>query len=180
MTLPASSQSRHSPADVAKSSGELCVEPVGAAHAERLAALFERNRAAGVAETFDPFPLTAEQARRIAVEPRQDAYFLATLDGREVGLSMLRGFDEGYEMPSFGVFIDHESQGRGLGRALTAWTLAAARERGCGAVRLSVYADNPAALAIYASLGFVEREREAVTRAGSRVEKLVLRLDFGA
>ncbi len=158
---------------------ELRFEDVGPQHADALGELFAHNSIPAVTETFDPFPLTEAQARRIACEPRQDRYYLA-LRGRDLlGLSMLRGFDEGYEVPSFGIFVDHASQAQGVGRRLTAWTIERARLQGCPAVRLSVYADNSAACGIYDSLGFREQERQLVERSGRQVEKIVMRLEFG-
>lgn len=159
-------------------SEELHFEKVGPEHANALSALFERNSIPAVTETFDPFPLTAAEARRIALEPRQDDYYTVARGKDLLGLSMLRGFDEGYEIPSFGIFIDRASQSRGVGRRLTAWTIDQARLRGCPAVRLSVYADNAAARSLYASLGFHEQERQVVERAGRPVEKIVMCLEF--
>jgi ribosomal protein S18 acetylase RimI-like enzyme len=153
---------------------------VGPEHARALAILFERNSTPAVTESFDPFPLVATEARRIALAPRQDGYYAMACGEELLGLSMLRGFDEGYEIPSFGIFVDHASQGRGIGRRLTVWTIDQARLRGCPAVRLSVYADNSAARSLYASLGFHEQERQAVERGGRPAEKLVMRLDLGA
>lgn len=152
---------------------------VGPEHADALVSLFERNVVPAVAEMFDPFAFTAAEARRIALEPRRDHYYIATRGEELLGLSMLRGFDEGYEIPSFGIFIDHERHGQGIGRRFTAWTIEQARRRGCPAVRLTVYADNAAALGLYASLGFREQERQSVERRGRSVEKIVMRLELG-
>lgn len=154
-------------------------QPVGPEHADTLVALFERNSIPAVAETFDPFPLTAAEARRIALEPRQDVYYLATRGEDVLGLSMLRGFDESYEIPSFGIFVDHERHGQGIGRRFTVWTVEQARRLGCPAVRLTVYADNATALGLYASLGFREHERGQVQRKGQPAEKIVMRLELG-
>lgn len=129
-------------------------------------------------ETFDPFPLSAVEARRIALEPRQDGFYLAVRGEMPLGLSMLRGFDEGYEVPSFGIFVDHENHGQGIGRALTVWTIQQARQRGCPAVRLTVYARNVAARRLYESLGFVEQDRQGVDRAGEPDEKIIMRLEL--
>ncbi len=154
------------PRPVVDSPDELRFEEVGPEHAGALVALFERNSIPAVTKTFDPFLLTEAQARRIACEPRQDRYYLALRGQDLLGFSMLRGFDEGYEVPSFGIFVDHASQAKGVGRRLTAWTIERARLQGCPAVRLSVYADNSAARGIYDSLGFREQERQLVERAG--------------
>jgi ribosomal-protein-alanine N-acetyltransferase len=136
----------------------LSFEAVQSKHVEALVALFERN-ALAVSDSFDPFPLTAAQAKAIALDRHEDLYFIALRGERPVGMSMLRGFDEGYEIPSFGIFVDSEHHGRGIGRALTVWTIEQAHLRGCPAVRLSVYAENAAARGLYASLGFQEQER---------------------
>ena len=159
-------------------SEELQFATVGSEHADALVALFERNTVPAVAVMFDPFPLTAARARRIALQPGRDCYYMATRGEGLLGFSMLRGFEEGYEIPSFGIFVDHESHGQGVGRRLTAWTIEQARRRGCPAVRLTVYADNAAARGLYASLGFREHERQPVERQGQPVEKIVMLLEL--
>jgi ribosomal protein S18 acetylase RimI-like enzyme len=153
-------------------------EAVSPPHADALAGLFARNSGPAIADRFDPFPLSAEQGRRIALDPSKDDYYLAFAGERTVGFSMLRGFDAGFTIPSFGIFIDREHQGQGVGRRLTEWTVEQARRRGCTAVRLSVYAANAPALALYSSLGFREREREPVERHGRSDEKIVMLLEL--
>lgn len=157
---------------------ELRVALIGTDDGDRLATLFERNSVASVVDTFDPFPLSAAEARRIASTGGEDRYYIAVRGDETVGFSMLRGFDEGYEIPSFGVFVDHAHHGRGVGRQLTRWTVEQARLQGAPAVRLTVYASNLAARRLYESLGFVERERESVDRGGEPDEKIVMSLDF--
>jgi ribosomal-protein-alanine N-acetyltransferase len=158
---------------------ELAIEPVEARHAQALVELFEDTRVPLVSDSFDPFPLTADEAGRIALEPRRDAYFVASLQGGLVAMSMLRGFDEGFEVPSFGIFVDHGHHGEGIGHRLTAWTVDEAHRRGYPAVRLSVYASNAGALHIYRSLGFSEQQRDLVTRAGVQDEKILMTKSLG-
>jgi ribosomal protein S18 acetylase RimI-like enzyme len=52
------------------------------------------------------------------------------------------------------LYVTDAARGSGLGRALTEAALARARRRGCGRVELDVNEANPAALALYESLGF--------------------------
>jgi [ribosomal protein S18]-alanine N-acetyltransferase len=151
---------------------------VAPAHAEALVDLFVRNAVPSVTAGFDPFALDAAEARRIALAPGRDLFFVAAEGEELVGFSMLRGFEEGYEVPSFGIFVDHRQQGRGVGRSLTEWTIERAREHGCPAVRLSVYASNARARAMYDALGFVERERHELERDGHADEKIVMMLWF--
>ena len=119
-----------------------------------LAAFFAENDRPVVTATFHPFPLDAASARRIASEPRRDRYFAFWENEAVAGLGMLRGWDEGFADPSYGVVVDHRAQGRGLGRALTAHALAVAREEGCARVRLTVHADCTRTVQIYERAGF--------------------------
>jgi GNAT superfamily N-acetyltransferase len=52
------------------------------------------------------------------------------------------------------VFVEESARGTGLGRALVAFALERARERGCRRAELDVNEANPAALQLYESLGF--------------------------
>jgi ribosomal protein S18 acetylase RimI-like enzyme len=52
------------------------------------------------------------------------------------------------------LFVEGEARGSGLGRALVEAAFERARERGCARIELDVNEANPAALALYESLGF--------------------------
>ncbi|MFI4989752.1 MAG: GNAT family N-acetyltransferase [Solirubrobacterales bacterium] len=157
---------------------ELGFVPIEARHLDALTELFRRNRDSAVGRTFDPFELSPEHATRIALEPRKDRYYAATHGVLLLAMSMLRGYEEGFVVPSFGVFVDARHQGEGIGRRLTKWTIEQAHLQGSPAVRLSVYSDNPRAHGLYESLGFHEQEREPVDRDGVAVEKIVMRLEL--
>ena len=152
-----------------------------AADAARLAALFARNECTAVTRTFDPFPLSSEVAYRLAEHPGRDCC-LGAFDatGTLVAMSMLRGWDEGFEVPSLGMFVDHEHWGAGVGGALLDATVSAARALGASAVRLSVYASNPVAWRLYAGRGFTEIERASVERASGRDVRIVMMLEADA
>ena len=139
-----------------------------------LAAMFERSAGGTGMQYFDPFPMTAETARRLTLEPRRDRYYVATADGAVVGLSMLRGWDAGYEIPSFGIMVDPEWHGRSVGSLLTDHTLAAARALGCEQVRLSVYGSNAVAVDMYRRRGFVEVSEETVEKPWGPDQRVVM------
>jgi ribosomal protein S18 acetylase RimI-like enzyme len=52
------------------------------------------------------------------------------------------------------IFVEPQARGSGLGRALAEAALERARRRGCARIELDVNEANPAALALYESLGF--------------------------
>jgi perosamine synthetase len=145
---------------------ELALASLGPADAEELAELFARNDVEDVVRQFHPFPLTRDVADRLAREPGRDRFYVARDgDRRLVALAMLRGWNEGYEVPSFGILVDRDRRGRGIGRLMTEHACAQAAALGCARIRLSVYSDNRPALALYRSFGFVEAGRE---RRGER------------
>jgi ribosomal protein S18 acetylase RimI-like enzyme len=130
-------------------------EPVTPALAGSLADLFDALRAAGDERHFHPHPLTHEEAERLAGYGGLDVYRVLTDEGRVVGYGMLRGWDEGYEVPSLGIAVHPEARGVGAGRLLMEHLHEAARERGATRVRLRVYPDNTAARHLYEELGYV-------------------------
>ena len=125
---------------------------------EQLGGLLEANNRPEVINFFYPFPMSRETAQKILSPFKKDSFFVAVLDNEFIGLSMLRGFDEGFNIPSFGIFIDFFHQGNGYGRKLTEWTLNWSDEHQIENVRLAVYATNMVALKLYLSLGFVKSE----------------------
>jgi ribosomal protein S18 acetylase RimI-like enzyme len=151
---------------------------IGHEHAGPLADLFDRNAELEASGVFDPFPLTAASARRIALGERSDLYFGAQRRDELIGMAMLRGWDEGYEVPSFGIMIDRAYRGRSVGRRLTELTLEQARAHGCRQVRLSVYASNAAGRRLYERLGFAEVKRTPVKVAARDEERIVMMLDL--
>jgi ribosomal protein S18 acetylase RimI-like enzyme len=139
-----------------------------------LAALFGRCAGRHEMSFFDPFPLTPETARRLSNGPTLDRYYVACVDDTIVALSMLRGWDEGYDVPSFGIMVDPEWHGRGVGSELTDFTISAARGLCCAAVRLTVYAENVQAATMYRRRGFLEVSRETVERGWGSDERIVM------
>lgn len=57
----------------------------------------------------------------------------------------------------YSLVVAPSARGRGLARALVAALEEEARRRGCARMRLEVRADNAAARALYATLGYIER-----------------------
>ncbi len=124
---------------------------VGAEDAPLLADIFRELDA-----TFlRPHPFTDEAAEQLAAHEGQDVYALLMDDGRPVAYGMLRGWDEGYRIPTLGIGVRTKLQGRGYGRTMMTHLHAIARGRDCPIVRLRVHAENTRALLLYESMGYV-------------------------
>lgn len=71
-----------------------------------------------------------------------------------MGYGMLRGWEEGWAVPSLGLAIHPRFRGLGAGRRLLTHLHERARFRGADTVRLKVYRTTGAAIALYTSLGY--------------------------
>jgi [ribosomal protein S18]-alanine N-acetyltransferase len=119
-----------------------------------LGRLFERLRRQGAEAFFHPHPLTREAAAELAVYAGRDVYCVRQIGKELVGYGMLRGWEEGFQVPSLGLAIEAAHQGRGHGRCLMEFMHALARQRGAKRIRLRVYPDNVRAMNLYRSLGY--------------------------
>lgn len=106
---------------------------------------------------FHPHPLTPEFAQHLCqrIDKTRDEYFVCWEEQGIIGYGMLRGWDEGYEVPSFGVCVLPSRRGEGLGQRLLRYALERCRLRGAKRVRLTVYRDNIWAVHVYRKFGFV-------------------------
>jgi len=123
-----------------------------------LTEFFEDLAESGEGARFHPHPFTADAARERTHSSGRDAYCVAIADGRVLGYGMLRGWDEGYAVPSLGIAIRADAQGSGLGRLVMNYLHTEARRRGAPRIRLKVYPDNVRAVALYRSMGYEYRQ----------------------
>jgi|GEM_PF-963976 len=130
------------------------IRRLAAADRKALAALFERIAADPAARQFHPHPFTLEQAVRIAGYQGRDVYLGLFAGDEIVGYGMLRGWDEGFEVPSLGIYLHASIRGRHVAGDLMQALHRAAARNGAGRVRLKVYADNQVAVALYRKLGY--------------------------
>lgn len=134
---------------------------------EDLAALFAAFRAdPATVHFFHPHPFTDEVAKDLCERQGRDLYFLARVAGRPVGYSMLRGWDEGYAVPSFGVGVHPEARGQRIGQQLLAQAILESRAAGASRLRLTVLKANEVARRIYEQFGFQLSEKDAESLLG--------------
>lgn len=104
---------------------------------------------------------TAHQAAKTPDAVREDyidgpeciSSVVAELDGKIIGWQAV-GWWQGDA--HIGTFVDPDIQAKGIGAALFAATLAAARAAGLREIHASIRADNVPGLAYYARIGFVD------------------------
>jgi ribosomal protein S18 acetylase RimI-like enzyme len=106
------------------------------------------------ARFFTPHPFDRATVEALAASPGRDLYAVLVEGGSVLAYGLLRGWNEGYEVPSLGVAVAPAARGRGLGRLMMHFLHAAARRRGALQVRLRVHAGNEKALALYREMGY--------------------------
>ena len=110
---------------------------------------------------FHPHPFTREFARELCVRAaiRRDRYYVACFEDRVIGYMMLRGWDEGYTVPSFGVCNHPALRDVGLGQALLAHAVRESRLAGALQLRLTVFKNNERAVHVYRKFGFLFHDK---------------------
>jgi ribosomal-protein-alanine N-acetyltransferase len=103
---------------------------------------------------FHPHPFTYEFAEMLAHYGGKDLYYLLVNGNRVMAYGMLRGWDQGYAVPSLGIAVHPEDRGTQLGELLVRFLHGAARQRGAQRIRLKVYLDHTSAKRLYTKLGY--------------------------
>ncbi len=118
-----------------------------------------RAASADYVRFFRPFDFQTEVVERLAGAADLDRWFAIEI-GREhdraklAGFYMLRGVDEGFADPMYGVFIAEEFSGCGLARLTLAHAEAMCRLNGWPNLLLKVDPANARAFDLYAASGF--------------------------
>lgn len=137
----------------------------------------------------DESDMTAEQEAQFLKEKTESAAeieMLAELDGRVLGLAGIESLgrrEKLWHRAEFGISIDQNYWGLGVGRALTEACIECAKKAGYAQLELSVVADNHRAIALYESLGFVEYGRNPRgfrSRLSGWQELVLMRLELDA
>jgi ribosomal protein S18 acetylase RimI-like enzyme len=121
---------------------------------DALARFFADLTAAGDDAFFHPHAGDAASLRAIAEQPGKDLY-LVFVEGEDVrAYGLLRGWNEGYAIPSLGIAVHPDARAHGLGRLVMDYLEAMARHRGAPAIRLRVHKDNARAIGLYERRGY--------------------------
>lgn len=155
-------------------SSTITIRQITDADRDDLVRLFEEHNRPETTRHFHPFPLTARTADLICGGAGKDRYYIARCGRAVIGFCMLRGWEEGFEIPSFGVLVDRRHRKQGYGRRMLEFALDQALQLNCSRVRLSVLASNAAAVRLYAAAGFRETARETMVAAGEPDAKITM------
>ena len=104
---------------------------------------------------FIPFEISKKSISTILGSKIRDLYFGLFIKDKLCGLFMLRGFDEGYEIPSYGVWISPKYQNLGLAKLTLNFVITFCKINAIKKIMLKVHPENKIAKNIYEKMGFV-------------------------
>ena len=105
-------------------------------------------------EYFIPFNFDEETIRKILIKAKHDKYYGVFINNNIVGFYMLRGFDKGYEIPSYGVYISEKYSGLGLSKLTLQHAISFCKLNCIKKLMLKVHPQHKIAKNIYESFGF--------------------------
>lgn len=120
----------------------------------QLAQFFADLAAAGDKKYFNPHSGDLESLKMLAENPGKDLYFIFAQENSILAYGLLRGWNEGFAVPSLGVAVHPGARSKGIACFVLDYLEATARNRHAPAVRLRVRLDNPRAISLYERRGY--------------------------
>ena len=135
-----------------------------------LTRFFEEINSPEYTDFFSPHPFNRTNAEYVCAYEGRDLYYAIVLNGAEItGYGMLRGWDEGYDIPMVGLCLLKKYQGIGLGGAFLKFLETAAALNGCRKVMLKVKKTNRIAKTLYESRGYVFQDHNGEFMIGYKI-----------
>ena len=105
-------------------------------------------------EFFHPHGCTVEEIREICASKGEDHFCVVVDDDRVVAYGMLRGWDEGFDVPSTGIAVRRDSRGKGVALFLMAYLHDIARGKGATRVRARIHPENANSIDMCEAIGY--------------------------
>lgn len=103
---------------------------------------------------FIPFTFDIKTISEVLSKVIKDQIYGIYVKDNLVGFYMLRGFDEGYSIPSYGVWISEKYSNKGLATLTLQNAISFCKLNSIKKIMLKVHPDNNAAKHIYEKYGF--------------------------
>ena len=104
---------------------------------------------------FVPFAFDRLPISNVLSHAQKDQYYGVYVAGKIAGFFMLRGFDQGYKIPAYGVWIAPHYAGKGLAGLTLKHAMVVCRVNGIDTLMLKVHPKNTVAKRLYERNGFV-------------------------
>jgi ribosomal-protein-alanine N-acetyltransferase len=144
-------------------------EKLSKSHKSILAKFFEELTRVGDERYFHPHPFSPQAIDEIVKlsEEGIDEYWVSVSGENIIQYGILRGWREGYAIPSLGIATAPAARGQGLAKELMLFLHWRAEARGAAEIRLKVDRRNEAAIKLYESLGYVLLPKDTQNLVGA-------------
>lgn len=103
---------------------------------------------------FIPFQFDLASISAVLRKAEKDMFFGLYVEKKLIGFYMLRGWDAGYEIPSYGVWISESFSSKGLSKLTLHHAISICKINKIEKLMLKVHPDNLIAKKIYEDFGF--------------------------
>lgn len=106
---------------------------------------------------FHPHAFDKDFANYLCSYSGKDLYYIIVNESdinEVVAYGFLRGWDEGYDRPCLGIYVNKKYRGQGYSKLFMNFLHLAAKNRGSKEVMLKVYKDNLTAVNLYKKIGY--------------------------
>ena len=131
------------------------IKKLGPQMEQALTVFFKDISQGDYAQYFYPYEFTPKSARELCNLSGKDLHYVLTNNNIILGHGMLRGWDEGYSIPSLGIVIHPDFANQGLGSLFIRFLHFAAWQEEASYIRLSVHKQNEVAVNLYRKFGYV-------------------------
>lgn len=130
------------------------IKKIDASYAQELSELLLQS-GTDYSKYFIPFSFDFESVSKVLSKAVKDMFYGIFASNKLVGFYMLRGWDEGYEIPSYGVWVSPDFSSKGLSRLTLQHAITVCRINSIKKLMLKVHPENLIAKKIYEDFGFI-------------------------
>lgn len=105
---------------------------------------------------FIPFDFNYKTIFSVLKKAKSDQYFGIFIEDQLIGFYMLRGFDEGYKIPAYGVWISQRYSRLSFAKLTLSHAFSFCKLNKINQIMLKVHPDNIHAKRIYENYGFIK------------------------
>ena len=103
---------------------------------------------------FLPHKMDCDTIHNILTNNKSDQYKIIIHNDKIIGYGLLRGWDEGYDIPSLGIMVDKNYRGIGVSKLLMLYLEVTAKILGSKKMRIVVHKNNNIAYNLYNKLKY--------------------------
>lgn len=138
----------------------LAIRPLAVEDAAALSSML-LSQSPEYARFFRPFDFDTDTIANVLASQRQDVLMGLYWQSQMVGFFMLRGWNEGYDVPAFGILIDENYRGCGLEMLSLETAKIICKLRGATRLMIKMHPDNISSKGVARKTGFVQSGVEA-------------------